>query len=232
MNRRKILQLTATTFTTGIGAGYVGNRQDGENSDEEEPARAADLQFGERELVVDESGISPTAYAAAVVENVGGTASGRVSVTAAWMDGSGNFIDDDSIELPSLGAGETWLAYVRALLTDPDEVEGFEVSGEFEVGYPRTPLGMTVTESDFDRGENVITGVAENTREADIEGLEAHGKIYDESGTVLGGGSTWEGEHAAGRDWSFEIRTPRLPAGVEPTDHDVMLDARTFQITD
>lgn len=227
MNRRTILQLTGATFATEIGADYIGNRQ--ENEDDEEPTCDPDIRFGEQDLIIDESGFTSRAYAEIVVENVGDAPSGEISVTAAWMDEGGSFIDDDSARLPSLRAGETWFAYVSSLI-DPEDINDFEASGEFEVGHPRSPPGITVTESDYDPGDNEITGVAENTREEDIERVEAQGKIYDEGGLVLGGGSTWERDHPAGRDWNFEIRTPRLPGGIESAGYTVVLDARTFQI--
>lgn len=235
MIRREILQLAGGTLTAGIGAGLVGNRQEQEEGDEngeeeqEDPVCEPDIQFGETELIVDESGFSATAFAEVVVENVGNAPSGELSITAAWMDADETFIDDDFASLPTLGEQETWVAYIRAL-TEPEEIEDFEVSGEFEVGHPRAPERLAITNSEFDQGENEITGVAENSREDDIERVEAQGKIYDDEGTVLGGGTTWESDHPAGRNWNFEIFTPQLPGGVEPVDHDVMLDAQSYQI--
>lgn len=233
MNRRNILQLTGAAFATGTGANSTTNSQDAETNDEAEdpetPVCEPDLRFRDRELIIDESGYSPTAYAGVVVENVGEAASGEISLTAFWIDEGGSFIDDGSMILPSLGVNETWVAYIQAF-PDAEEITDFEVSGQFEVGPPRTPPGLTVVESDFDYGENEITGVVENTREEVVEDVEIYGKIYNEEGTLVGGGSTWESELPAGRDWNFEISTPLLPTGVEPTDHDVILDAWTFLI--
>ena len=233
MNRRNILQLTGAAFATGTGVTSSTNRQKAETNDEKEDQETLvcnpDLQFRDGELIIDESGLSPVAYAGVVVENVGDAASGEISLRASWMDREGNFIDDDSTTLPSLGDNERWIAYIRAL-PDAEEIVDFDIRGEFEVSPPRTPPGLTVVESNFDYGENEIAGVIENTREQDIEYVEAYGKIYNEEGTLVGGGSTLESELPAGRDWTFEIGTPLLPADVEPTDHAVILDARTFLI--
>lgn len=234
MNRRTILQLTGAAFATGTEVGSTIHGQEARTNEEEDGGPETvvcepDLRFGERKLIVDESGVSPIAYGGVVVENVGSVASGGITLTAVWRDESGNFINDDSVRLPSLGADETWLAYIRAV-TDAEPIDGFDVSGEFEVGSPRTPPGLTVVESDFDYSENKITGVVENTREEDIDRVEAYGKLYDEDGYLLGGASTWERGFPAGRNWKFEIRTPLLPASVEPTTHDVTLNADAFRI--
>lgn len=235
MNRRKLLQVAGATFATGIGTGYTGARQDGGENDEpaDEPPEECfcdpEIQFGEQELLIDESGFTPDAYAVVEVENAGDTPTSELTVSVSWLDEDGQFVGDDSERLPSLAADELWRAYVWTI-TDPEEIDDFELSGEFEVGQPRTPSGLTIADSNFDYGENEITGVVENSRDSDIERVKAHGKMFDDGGTVLGGGSTWEREHPAGRDWNFDIRVPRLPGGVEPTEHEVMLDARTFQI--
>jgi hypothetical protein len=117
MNRRTILQLTGATFATGIGTGLNSNSQEAEDGEageeetderQEDPVCESNIQFGERQLIIDESGTSPTAYAAVVVENVGDAASGEISVYVDWLDQDENLIDEDSSTLPFLGAGETW----------------------------------------------------------------------------------------------------------------------------
>ena len=199
-----------------------------------------ELQFGDRQLVVDHGGFSPTVYAVIEVENVGTVASGEITITVGWLDEAESRIGDDSTRLPSLGADETWLAHVSSL-TDPEEIASFEVAGEFETGHPRSPSGVAVAESEYRVDDEEIIGQVENTRDEDLERLEAQGKIYDGDGRVLGGGTDWERDLPAGRDWTFEIRLPQLPEVVqdaqdyeppEPTDHDVLLDARTYRVTD
>lgn len=143
MNRHKILQLTGTSFATGIDVkGVRGRQEDGTDDGEQEEEETekcsceVDIQFGERELIIDETGFSPRAFAKIGVENVGEAPSGRVSITAARMGENGNFFDEDSTELSSIGAGETWSTYVEAFAIDPDEIDGFEISGEFDIKYP------------------------------------------------------------------------------------------------
>lgn len=239
MNRRKILQLTGASFATGVGANYVSARQeDGqengdEQDDEEGTACEPDVRFGDRELLVDDTGFSDDLWAVVAVENAGDLATGEIAVTVEWLDADGNFIDDDDQWLPSLDGGETWLAHVSALGPDSEDVENFEVTGEFETDYPRPPNGMRVTETELVDGDvrPEIAGTAENTREEDLEYVAAQGKFYDEDGTVLAGNSTLERDLPAETDWSFTLGMQSMPyQAAEPTDHDVTLDGRTFQI--
>ncbi|WP_255191720.1 FxLYD domain-containing protein [Natronobeatus ordinarius] len=211
-----------------------------EEHDEDNTPYETELQFGDHQLVVDHGGVSPTAYAVVEVENVGTVASGEVSVTAGWLDEAESRVGDDRARLPSLRPDETWLAHVRSR-SGPEEIEDFEVTGEYETGHPRSPHGVGVAESDYRVEDEQLIGRIKNTRDEDLERLEAQGKIYDADGTVLGGGTDSERDLPAGRDWTFEIWLPRLPEVVEdtpnyevpePTDHDVLLDSRTHRIAD
>lgn len=239
MNRRHYLKVAGGVAAT-IGTGTVAGDEHEDDTTPDNGRYETELQFGDRQLVVDHGGFSPTAYAVVEVENTGTVASGDVSITVGWLDETESRIDDDRASLPSLGPDETWLAHVRAL-PDPEEIADFEVSGEFETGHPRSPRGLAVAESDYIAGDEEITGRVENTRDEDVERLEAQGKMYDADGIILGGGTDWERDLPAERDWSFEIRLPRLPEVVEggqdyeipePTNHDVLLDSRTHRVID
>lgn len=234
MNRRKILQLTGASFATGIGSSYADTNQEDDEEGENGPACTPTIQFGGRQLLIDDTGYSNDVWAVVAVENTGDAASGGITVTAEWVDEDGNFLDDDGESLPTLDAGETWLAHIRAFGLDPENIDDFNVTGEFDIDYPRTPRGMAVSESelvDEDDSRPEITGVAENTREEGLEYIEARGKFYDQDGTVLAGSRTWEHNFPAGADWNFGIRMQSMPyQAEEPTDHDATLDARSFQV--
>lgn len=232
MNRRTILQLTGASIATGSATRPAASTQEGGTATDtpEGSSCRVDIRFGERELVVEQGGVVPTAYARVVVENAGDVASGQISLTASWLDDSGSMLDDDTATLPSLGGGETWLGHVEALVTDPTAINEVEVTGDFAVGQPRTPRGLSVDESEFDRANNSMTGMVANSRDAPLGQVEAHAKLYDAEGRVLGGATALETDLPAGQNWRFEAITPRLPAAVEPADHSVSLDGRAFQI--
>ena len=67
MNRRTILQLAGATFFTSIGTGSAIAGQEAEDDEEEEQeteddqqegACIADIQFGEQDIVIDDTGHS------------------------------------------------------------------------------------------------------------------------------------------------------------------------------
>ena len=223
------------TPTENDGGGGGGNDATPEGTEEPtptEPPGESDVQFGDRELITDDSGYSTEVYAEIIVENVGDGPAGQITVNVDWVDADGNYLDDSTGRLPSLEAGEVWVAQVSALTSDPEEIEDFEVSGEFEDSPPVAPEGMEVTESELEVGDysSQISGVAENSREDVIDYVEAHGKIYDDQGRVIGGGYTNETEIPAGRNWAFEIRLSDRAAdrAGDAADHVAFLDANLF----
>ena len=252
MQRRTMLQLTGATFATGMGAdrsyGWLRdehneaedddeteeNENEAENEDEE-PACEPEIRFGDRELLVDDTGFTPDAYAEIVVENTGDVPSGEITVSVDWLDGDETLLGDNRERLPSLGAGETWLAYVRAIGPEPEEIDDFEVTGEFELGHPRAPDGIEIGETELivDNLTPEITGVIENTREEVLDQVQVLGKVYDEDGTVLGGGDDIEFDLAAETNWNFEIFLWDLPyQAPELEDYEVMVNADAFRVLD
>lgn len=203
-----------------------------EETTQTEPAGEADVQFGERELVKDDSGFSTEAYAEVIVENVGDGAAGQITVDVEWYDADGNFLDNDTGRLPSLEAGEVWIAQVSALTTDAEDIDSIEVSGEFEDSSPVQPKDMRVRESELEVEDYSaqITGVAENNREDEMDYVEAHGKIYDEQDRVIGGGWTNETDIPAGTNWKFEIPLAgrSRERASDAADHVAFLDADLF----
>lgn len=246
MQRRTMLQLTGATFATGMGAdrsyGLLRDEHDeaedddetGDNEDEE-PACEPEIRFGDRELLVDDTGFTPDVYAEVVVENVGDAPSGEITVSVDWLNEDGSLLDDDRERLPSLDPGENWLAFVQAVGPDADEIDDFEVGGEFELGHPRAPDGIEIADSELDVDELTpeITGVVENTREEDLDRVEVIGKAHAEDGTVLAGGSDFERDLAAGTDWNFDLRLWGLPyQAPELAEHEVLVTADAFRIED
>ena len=206
--------------------------EDTEEPTPTKPPGEPDVRFGERELVKDDSGYRMEAYAEVIVENIGDGSAGQVAVNVEWYDADGNYLGDSTGRLPSLEAGEVWIAQISTLTSDPEDIESFEISGEFEDSPPVAPEGMQVTESELEIEEfsTQISGVAENNREDEIRYVEAHGKIYDDQARVIGGGWTNETDIPAGRNWAFKIRlSGRARARAEDAvDHVVFLDANVF----
>lgn len=200
-----------------------------------EPSGEPNVQFGDSELVIDDSGVTTDAYAEVIVENVGDGPTGQVTVAVEWYDADGNYLDDNAGQLPSLDAGETWVAQVSAPTSDPENIDSIEVSGEFKNSPPVGPEGMKVAESELEIAEfeSIITGVAENRRDDEIGYVEAHGKIYDDQGRVIGGAWTNETDIPAGTDWAFEIiLIGRADARAEDAaDHVALLDADVIRDT-
>jgi len=236
--RRRLLAVTGVTLTSGCTAlGVQQNETSGQNASANRTTAQEDrnceptIHLVDQGVVRDDSGFTTELFAEVVVENVGAAASGAVTITAGWLDSNGNFLGEDTATLPSLGAGETWQAYVQALGTEPESVDDVQITGEFETSVPRAPQGVSVAESSYLEEDDTVTGVATIDREESVSDVEAVAKLYAENGTVLGGGTAWEQELAAGTDWSFEIYVPRLPGDAPaPADHDVQLTARTHRI--
>lgn len=244
MDRRQYLSLSGVFF-----AGLAGCSEESAIEDPQETPGAADdptpgdadsstptepsgeprVQFGDRKLNKDSSSYSTEVYAEVIVENTGDATAGEVTVDVEWYDTNGNYLDDSTGRLPSLEAGEVWIAQVSAYTTEPEEIDSFEISGEFENSQPVAPEGMQVAESQLDVGEysSKITGVAENNRDDEFGYIEVHGKLYDGQGRVIGGGSANESSIPAGRDWAFGIRlSGRAEARAEDaTEHIAFLDA-------
>lgn len=241
MNRRTILQLTGVTFVTGLGSSRASASQETDSGEEggqatEDDRQAgvceADVRFGEQELVIDDTGFSDEVWAAVVVENTGDAPSGNIELAVEWLDGNGSLLSDTTEYFPTLGAGESWLAYVRSF-EEADVVSGVEVTGDFELDPPRTPAGLSVGDTELvgDDVDPAVAGVVENSREEDLDFIYAYGLFYAEDGTILGGSSTSENDLRAGTNWGFELSYPRLPYQADDVvEFDVLLDAQSFQI--
>lgn len=250
MDRRRYIGLlgvsvgAAVTGYTGRGENNATEKASGERTSldeqrgtgpaeheqETEEPEEPEVVFGDSELLFDDSGLSLDAYAEVVAENIGDAASGQVKVESRWFDEDGNFLGDDTTYLPTLGAEETWIARVKALTVDAEDIERFEITGEFDKEQPRAPEGMTVKESELEVGEfsASIRGVAENSRDNEVSYVEAMAKLYDDEDQVIGGDWTNETDIPARTDWRFEIRLTQSDRPEEAVHHEVHLDSTAF----
>lgn len=180
----------------------------------------ANVNIESKELVVDDSGYSTEKDVAAEVVNSGEGRSGSIKLTAEWYDSEGNYLDNDSQYLQTLGAGETWLAHVHVLVDD-EKVEDFELSGEYNSQAQFDPEGFELTESEMNVGENeaVITGKVANNTGAKASYLEATATIYNSDGAVLGDSYTNTSGLPADKTWSFETSWRGRSRTGDATEH-------------
>jgi len=168
-----------------------------------------EVTIREHELVIDEKEYTTDVYVAATVRNEGDAPSGQIKLTAKWYDADGNYLDDDDWRLRSLGTDETWAARVYYLGGSAEEIDDYEIDGEFETEPPQTnPEGLEMVESEMNVGEDeaVISGKVRNDRDEEVSYTEATGKIYDGEGTVLDDDWTNVTDLPAGETWAFEVK--------------------------
>jgi hypothetical protein len=146
-------------------------------------------------------------YAEAIVENEGGTECGTIELTAKWFDDSGSLIGEDTTFLPSLDAGETWVARVGTS-TEKEKINEFELDGEYEVSPGDLPDGLTIANSSLnveDEYSGTITSEVENDRDKSLLMVSFKGLIYNEEGQVIGGRETREADISPNEDLSFDV---------------------------
>lgn len=199
-----------------------GTRDDDENGNENESGGngttttestgTADLEIIDHELVVEEEQFSTTVYVEATVENSGSAPSGTVELQADWYDSDGNYLNNDTGRLTSLGDGETWAARVYYLGTNAESIADYEIEGEFsEDAYePAENLtlvdsSMNVTKDSLGEDQLAIEGEVRNESDDDQDYVEAVAKVYGSDGNVLGDEYTNVTDLRAGETWSFSF---------------------------
>jgi len=194
------------------------------------PAADPDIVIQDSELVVDDSGFTTETYVMATVENQGDGRSGQITLTAQWYDENGDYLNDDSEYLPTLGPGETWEARVDAL-TDDEEIDDYELSGEFETDPPTPPEDVELLESEHqvnNDGDVTVTGRVENNTGDELGYIGAIALLYDDSGTVLSGDWTNETDIPEGETWRFTIDWLRMGRADAVAAHEAYLNATVF----
>ncbi|MFC5970044.1 FxLYD domain-containing protein [Halomarina salina] len=171
------------------------------------PTGEAALEVISEELVVDEGEYSTDVYVAAEIENTADVPSGLIELKAEWFDGDGNYLDNSTQYLRTLGAGETWNARVYALMSDGEKIEDYSLGGEFQTQSPNfSPEGLALGETELKVGDNdaVVNGGVQNNRGEEVGYIQAIAKFYNADGAVVGTGRDNVLEVPADRTWSFE----------------------------
>lgn len=211
----------------------AADNEDTTEADEEESGAGGEpaLEILDSELVVEEGEYSTDVYVAATVENTGDAPSGTTEIVADWYDADDNYMDDSSAYLQSLGAGETWAARIYFLGTGAEEVDDYEVSGEFDTD-PQTfdPEGLDLVEHNMQVGEDeaVIEGQVENGTGEEASYIQAIGKVYDADGIVLGDDWTNVSDVPDGETWAFEVSWRGRDRTEQADDYEVLITDSSF----
>ncbi|ELY57392.1 FxLYD domain-containing protein [Natronolimnohabitans innermongolicus] len=194
---------------------------------------SADLAIVDHELVVERGTWSTDVYVEATVENRGGAASGELSLQADWYDESGNYLDNDTARLSSLEGGETWSARIYHFGSDSEDVDGYELEGDFSDDLDEAADGLTLVTSEMTvTGDDIsISGEVENESDDDQRYVEVIAKIYDGDGVVLGDEWTNVTDLRAGETWAFSI--PHISRAVrerasDAADHDIRIETSSW----
>lgn len=176
-------------------------------TDSPEPAGESDVRIGESSLERREGDYSTDVWVAATVMNQGDAPSGSVTLKVRWYDKDGNFLDDTRESLASIAADETWAAHVHALTTDSEKIADYKIEGEFEPTPPGVPDAVELLESSMSPGDREVTveGRVKNGLDHELSYIEAHGKVYNDAGEVMGEGWTNQSDIPAGETWRFDV---------------------------
>lgn len=247
MERRTFLALTGSAALAGCSGDDTEPIENGdtdtdtdteqsggnnnETTDEEspmetdEPSGGSDVQIGETSLERREGDYSTDVWVDAVVVNEGDAASGSVTLKVRWYDEDGNFLDDSTESLASIDADETWAAHVYALTTDPEKIADFEIEGEFEPESPGVPDAVELLDSSMAPADREVTveGRVKNGLDHELSYIEAHGKVYNEDGDVMGEGWTNESDIPAGETWRFDVSWRGRHRVEQAASHSVVL---------
>lgn len=197
----------------------------------EEPAGSASLSLEDHSLQVEEGDYSTDVWVDATVVNDGDGLSGTVNLTVRFYNNDGDLVSDGEEYLQVLKAGETWHARIYHLGSDAENIEDYEIEGEFEEeGAEWNPEGLELVESELQSGEDeaIVTGRVENTSGDTQSYIQAVAIFYDGDGNALRDGWTNQTDVPDGDTWRFEIDfLDRRRAG-QVADHDVLLTNSTI----
>jgi len=209
------------------------DNEDTTETDEKETGSGGepDVEIVDHELIVEEGDYSTDVYVAATVENTGDAPSGTVELTADWYDADENYMDNDSEYLQSLGAGETWAARVYHLGTSAEDVDSYEVEGEYDT-EPKSfdPEGLELVEHNMkvSDDEAVIEGQVKNNTGDEASYIQAIGKVYDANGVVLGDDWTNVTDLPEGETWTFDVSWRGRDRTEQADDHKVLITDSAF----
>lgn len=197
-------------------------------SEEGTPEGEASLEITNHELHVEEGDFSTDVFVEAVIENSGDGRSGNIELQADWYDADGNYLGNDTEWLTTLNAGETWEARVYYFGGDSDDIDDYEIDGEFSPPSGTIdPEGLELLSSEMsvseDDREAEVRGEVENTSGDDQDYVAAIAKVSDDAGVVLGDDWTNVTDLRAGETWRFSIGWRGRDRTSRAASHEVLL---------
>lgn len=217
-------ETTPGSEPTATDAGSDADTETETESATPTPEGEADVVIGEPTLEVEEGDYSTDAWAEVDLRNEGSAPSGQVKVDARFYDADGNVIDTSTGYCKTLGAGETWRAFVSLLGSDAENADSVETEAEFSQDAPSVPDGVTVDDSSLSGGDTdevLSSGIAANDTGGELRYLEGISKLYADDVLV---GTTYTNitELPDGETWQFENTLLRRHEP-EITDHELVL---------
>ncbi|WP_241431450.1 FxLYD domain-containing protein [Natrialba hulunbeirensis] len=220
VNRRKFLLGSSVALSTALAGcasdgteeveGGTRDENGGENGSgngDTESSESADVEILDSELVIEPGSWSTDVYVEATVENSGEVPSGDIELQADWYDEDGNYLDNDNARLTSLKDGETWLARIYFLGTDAEDVDDYELEGEFDEDDYEPTEGLSLADSNMEvqADELTVEGEVENNTGEEQSYVEVVATIYDDDGNVLGDQWTNVTDLRDGETWAFDF---------------------------
>lgn len=236
MHRRAFLSAAGLASFAGCLSGSepidTPERTEEPNTPAPTPESTPTPDRGEPEVVITDEQVKlsegrfiTTTYATGAVTNEGDAASGKINLSANWLDESGNLLGTDRETLVSLGAGETWAPRIQYIGNQPEVIASVNLSGEYGNEPPVAPDDVVLRDTRLQFGEDEIrvTGKVDNKTGEEVDYIEAHAKFYNGSGDVL---SSWPVNQApipAGQTWAFEINATMEARADQIKNYEVLL---------
>lgn len=179
---------------------------------------------GQAEVEITDSQFIEDGLVQISVVNNGDVPSGAISIVVQWFDGRGYFLGTDSTALPTLAAGQPWLAWVRPTIYHRNDVADFAVIGDFNPTPPQRKQGMALAGSSLRSDHEYITGTVSNSN-SQRTSARLVGKLLDSSGWVIGWGQRSKNDIPPDTDWRFAIPVGGVHTelSTQPVDHNVLV---------
>lgn len=199
--------------------------------EDDEPEGEAALEIVADEFVIEEGDFTTDVFVEFEVVNDGDGPSGDIEIGVDWYDEGGDYLGDANARLATLGAGETWLGRVYQLGTEAEDVDDYEIEGEFSHDPPsEAPDSVELLESDIDVSEDEarVSGRIENNTGDSIDYLQVTAILYDEDGNVMGDEWTNESDIPEGETWSFDMTWLDRRRADQVVDHTIFIADSAF----
>jgi len=192
---------------------------------------SAQIEFGEPELIGEDTASDTIAVVEVPVENVSEFDSGEISGEVRWFDDQNTYLGDSYGSLYTLRAGESGYLRVSSYADglNQDSISNFELTTDYNITPPESE-GIDAIDSNLNLSEYpwTVTGRATNERSDSPNRVEGIVRFYDGSAVVLGDVTDTQDTSNVpeGSNWEFEIRILQGDIAVarEADDYEVIFD--------